>query len=222
MTVAILAIGMGGSGEPTSKPKPKHAKMVKLPEPLPAEYGLIRSGQILFTFFHFAASRDLTLAMVDSGASCVAYETIRHSPAYTAQKTAAAAHVAGKELAKTVMIRVDGQLAMAVLPAPMHVDFRALSSALNGATVTLVVAVGEEARMMLGRTPGSIEVQRPMKDGVIADYLVTEAMLRYFIGKVAGRFRLCLYRRCDPLNALWDGPFLTSLVARNCIEVLPC
>jgi Ala-tRNA(Pro) deacylase len=67
----------------------------------------------------------------------VAYETIRHSPAYTAQKTAAAAHVAGKELAKTVMIRVDGQLAMAVLPAPMHVDFRALSSALNGATVTL-------------------------------------------------------------------------------------
>ncbi len=53
-----------------------------------------------------------------------------------------------------------------------------------------VVAVGEEARMMLGRTPGSIEVQRPLKDGVIADYLVTEAMLRYFIGKVAGRFRL--------------------------------
>jgi Ala-tRNA(Pro) deacylase len=67
----------------------------------------------------------------------VEYETIRHSPTYTAQKTAAAAHVAGKELAKTVMIRVDGQLAMAVLPAPMHVDFRALGAALNGAKVTL-------------------------------------------------------------------------------------
>lgn len=53
-----------------------------------------------------------------------------------------------------------------------------------------VVAVGEEARQMLGRTPGSITVTRPMKDGVIADYMITEAMLRYFISKVCGRFRI--------------------------------
>lgn len=53
-----------------------------------------------------------------------------------------------------------------------------------------VVAVGEEARQMLGRTPGSIVVTRPMRDGVIADYMITEAMLRYFIGKVCGRFRI--------------------------------
>lgn len=53
-----------------------------------------------------------------------------------------------------------------------------------------IVAVGEEARQMLGRTPETIEVSRPMRDGVIADYVVTEAMLRYFIGKVCGRFRL--------------------------------
>ena len=53
-----------------------------------------------------------------------------------------------------------------------------------------VVAVGEEARQMLGRTPGSITVTRPMKDGVIADYMITEAMLRYFIAKVCGRFRI--------------------------------
>jgi len=53
-----------------------------------------------------------------------------------------------------------------------------------------VVAVGEEARQMLGRTPGSIVVTRPMRDGVIADYMITEAMLRYFITKVCGRFRL--------------------------------
>jgi rod shape-determining protein MreB and related proteins len=53
-----------------------------------------------------------------------------------------------------------------------------------------VVAVGEEARQMLGRTPGSITVTRPMKDGVIADYMITEAMLRYFITKVCGRFRI--------------------------------
>ncbi|HEX6513696.1 MAG TPA: rod shape-determining protein [Chloroflexota bacterium] len=53
-----------------------------------------------------------------------------------------------------------------------------------------IVAVGNEARMMLGRTPGTINVTRPMRDGVIADYVITEAMLRYFIGKVCGRFRL--------------------------------
>jgi rod shape-determining protein MreB len=50
-----------------------------------------------------------------------------------------------------------------------------------------IVAVGSEARDMLGRTPESIEVARPMRDGVIADYVVTEAMLRYFIRKICGR-----------------------------------
>ena len=46
-----------------------------------------------------------------------------------------------------------------------------------------IVAVGEEAREMIGRTPGNITAIRPMKDGVIADYVITEAMLRFFIGK---------------------------------------
>jgi rod shape-determining protein MreB and related proteins len=49
-----------------------------------------------------------------------------------------------------------------------------------------IVAVGEDAREMIGRTPGNISAIRPMKDGVIADYVITEAMLRYFIKK-AGR-----------------------------------
>ncbi|MCC6380979.1 MAG: rod shape-determining protein [Dehalococcoidia bacterium] len=53
-----------------------------------------------------------------------------------------------------------------------------------------IVAVGNEARAMQGRTPGSISVIRPMRDGVIADYLTTEAMLRYFIGFITGRFNL--------------------------------
>ena len=53
-----------------------------------------------------------------------------------------------------------------------------------------VVAVGAQARDMIGRTPGFISVIRPMKHGVIADYLITEAMLRHFIGKVVGRFNL--------------------------------
>ena len=50
-----------------------------------------------------------------------------------------------------------------------------------------VVAVGNEAKDMLGRTPGDITASRPMRDGVIADYVVTEAMLRYFIKRVCGR-----------------------------------
>ena len=53
-----------------------------------------------------------------------------------------------------------------------------------------VLAVGNEAKEMLGRTPDTIVASRPLRDGVIADYKVTEAMLKYFINKVSGRFRL--------------------------------
>ena len=51
-----------------------------------------------------------------------------------------------------------------------------------------ILAVGSEARAMLGRTPDTIEVARPMRDGVIADYVVTEALLRYFISRLCRRF----------------------------------
>ncbi|MCW2277468.1 rod shape-determining protein [Heliophilum fasciatum] len=50
-----------------------------------------------------------------------------------------------------------------------------------------IIAVGEEARRMLGRTPGNIVAIRPLRDGVIADYDVTERMLRYFITKACGK-----------------------------------
>lgn len=53
-----------------------------------------------------------------------------------------------------------------------------------------VVAVGEDAKKMLGRTPEALTASRPMREGVIADYQVTEAMLKYFISKVVGRFQL--------------------------------
>jgi rod shape-determining protein MreB and related proteins len=56
--------------------------------------------------------------------------------------------------------------------------------------VTKVLAVGSEAKRMLGRTPGNIEAIRPMKDGVIADFEITEAMLRHFISKVHNSRRL--------------------------------
>src|ERR1700681_1643976 len=50
----------------------------------------------------------------------------------------------------------------------------------------IIVAVGSEAKSMLGRTPGHITAVRPMKDGVIADFTYTEKMLQYFINKVHG------------------------------------
>jgi rod shape-determining protein MreB len=57
----------------------------------------------------------------------------------------------------------------------------------NGNGVKKVLAVGKEAKEMLGRTPGNIVAVRPMKDGVIADFEVTEAMLRYFITRAHNR-----------------------------------
>lgn len=67
----------------------------------------------------------------------VEYLTITHSPAFTAQKIAASAHVSGKELAKTVMVRIDGKLAMAVLPASYQVDFDLLRDATGALDVEL-------------------------------------------------------------------------------------
>ena len=61
----------------------------------------------------------------------IKYVIIQHSPAYTAQEIAATAHISGKELAKTVMIKVDGKLAMAVLPASYKISFDQLKEALD-------------------------------------------------------------------------------------------
>lgn len=59
----------------------------------------------------------------------VKYVTIRHSVAYTAQEVAASAHIRGKEMAKTVVVKLDGQLALAVVPAAQKVDIRRLKEA---------------------------------------------------------------------------------------------
>jgi Ala-tRNA(Pro) deacylase len=67
----------------------------------------------------------------------VKYVSITHSKAYTAQGIAAAAHISGKELAKTVMITVDGEVAMAVLPASETVHLDSLKVALNAKKVDL-------------------------------------------------------------------------------------
>ena len=62
-------------------------------------------------------------------ANRVQYVSIRHSPAYTSEKIAASAHIPGKELAKTVMVKLDGKMAMAVLPATQRIDVRRLKEA---------------------------------------------------------------------------------------------
>lgn len=67
----------------------------------------------------------------------IKYLVISHSPAYTAQEIAAAAHIPGREMAKTVMITVDGKMVMAVVPATCYVDLDRLQEMLGAKTVDL-------------------------------------------------------------------------------------
>ncbi len=67
----------------------------------------------------------------------VKYVTIRHSRAFTAQEVADSAHIPGKELAKTVIVRLDGRLAMVVLPAPERISLDGLGAATGAGSVDL-------------------------------------------------------------------------------------
>ena len=67
----------------------------------------------------------------------VKYVIIQHSPAYTAQEIAVSAHIPGKELAKTIMVKLDGRMAMAVLPASYRIDFERLKDAAGAHAVEL-------------------------------------------------------------------------------------
>lgn len=87
----------------------------------------------------------------------------------------------GVDLGTTnILVYVPGQGIMIDEPAVAALD----------AYDNKIVAFGEEARKMLGKTPDSIIAARPLKDGVIASFKITEAMLRYFINRVSGRLRL--------------------------------
>lgn len=79
----------------------------------------------------------------------VKYVTIKHSPAYTAMEIAAAAHVPGKELAKTVIVKLDGRLAMAVLPASHRIVFELLKQAIGAGRAEL-----PDEREFAGKFPG--------------------------------------------------------------------
>ena len=89
------------------------------------------------------------------------YTTIKHSRAFTAQGIAAAAHIAGKELAKTVMVRIDGKLAMAVLPAPQRVDLELVDAVKGG------IHRGEQFRGLFSglRTRRDAPVRQPLRHG---------------------------------------------------------
>lgn len=76
-----------------------------------------------------------------------------------------------------------------------------------------VMAVGNEAKAMVGKTPDTITAYRPMRDGVIADYRITEAMLRYYIGKSIGRWN---FFKPDVLVSVPAG--VTSTERRSVIE----
>jgi Ala-tRNA(Pro) deacylase len=67
----------------------------------------------------------------------VKYVSCKHSQAFTAQEVAASAHIPGKQIAKTVMVLIDGQMAMAVLPATDHVDLRLMKKAIGAKKVEL-------------------------------------------------------------------------------------
>ena len=84
----------------------------------------------------------------------------------------------------TVNVLVHDQNRGVVLQEPSVVAIR------EDGNKTIIVEVGRAAKEMYGRTPEEIEVMRPLRDGVIADYFVTQGMLEYFINKVAGRFHL--------------------------------
>ncbi len=76
----------------------------------------------------------------------IKYITIRHSPAYTAQEVAASAHIPGEELAKVVMVKIDGKMTMAVLPATHKVDLELLKKVASANKVEL--ATEEEFKGM--------------------------------------------------------------------------
>ena len=78
----------------------------------------------------------------------------------------------------TILVYVKGKGIVLREPAVVAID----------KSTNEVLSVGHEARKMLGRTPGNIVAIRPLKDGVISDYTVTEKMLKHFINKVCGKF----------------------------------
>lgn len=85
----------------------------------------------------------------------VRYSMVRHSPAFTAQEIAASAHIPGQEVAKTVIVQLDGQMAMAVVPASYQLDLRELKR-FTGADEVRLATEGEFKSKFPGCEPGAM------------------------------------------------------------------
>ena len=121
----------------------------------------------------------------------IRYVTVRHSPAFTAQEVAASAHISGYEMAKTVMVKVDGKMAMAVLPAPLHVDLQHLTELIGAERVELATESEFKAlfpECELGAMPpfGALYEM----DTYVADRLAQDEYLAFNAGTHTELFRM--------------------------------
>lgn len=83
-----------------------------------------------------------------------------------------------------------------------------------------IKAIGEEARLMLGRTPGNVVAIRPLRKGVISDYTVTEQMLKYFIQKAIGRMSF-RKPRIDPVRVTFVANNMTDNIQVDILYYCP-
>ena len=113
----------------------------------------------------------------------VKYKTLKHKPAYTAQEVAASAHIPGRQLAKSVMIELDGEMAMAVLSAAYQIDFKRLKKALGVKKIKLATEQKFEDYLPdceMGATPpfGNLYDMKVIVD----QELTTEEMIAFCSG----------------------------------------
>ena len=113
----------------------------------------------------------------------VKYVTIRHSPAYTAQEIAQSAHIHGQDLAKTVMVKIDGKMAMAVLPASQKVDLELLREAAGAKKVELAREAEFQERFP-GCEPGAMPPFGNLygMDVYVADALTADKQIAFNAG----------------------------------------
>jgi len=113
----------------------------------------------------------------------VKYVTIRHSPAYTAQEVAQSAHIRGQDLAKTVMVKIDGKMAMAVLPASQKVDLELLREAAGAKKVELAREAEFQERFP-GCEPGAMPPFGNLygMDVYVADALTADKQIAFNAG----------------------------------------
>lgn len=102
----------------------------------------------------------------------VKFMSIAHSPAYTAQEIAASAHVKGQELAKSVIVKLDGKMVMCVLPASHYVDFSLLKKN-TGASDAVLVSEQEYVKRFPGSEPGA---EPPFGNLYDMDVFVSQAL----------------------------------------------